>query len=85
MYYENIKLEFEMHDSKLSVVCEIDWMGNAGNSDIYLRSVNGLEPYMLRAEVKNDICYKALHEFGKHKECEAECQAEAVGDESRGN
>lgn len=85
MYHENISLEFELCDSKLSVVCEIDWNG-PGNSDCYLKSVNGLEPYMIKADVRSDIEYKALHEFDKCRKGERESQAEAVGDErERGN
>lgn len=84
-YKENLTRFIEMYDLNIKVVCDIDWNGRAGNSDVYVKSVNDL----LVSFIETDMLTKIEDEVKDHeaniRKDREECKAEMMGDEMRGN
>lgn len=85
MYKENQTVEIEMFDTTITIVCDIDWNGLSHNSEVYIKSINGLPISIFDEDELWKIERHVLsNEFNKNV-AEILAKAEARGDEERGN
>lgn len=84
-YKENQTRVVEIKGTKLSVGCDIDWNGRPNNSDVTLNKINGMDAHWIETFITDEIVYLILDHEYEGIISNREMQAEAHGDESRGN